>query len=102
MKELELAETVRALRAEIVRAAPAAEGADFYFPVKEIQIEFHVGVTKSSEGEAGVKFWVVELGTSGALAKEEIQTVTVTLGAPVDKDGNPVPVKVAGGSAKKI
>src|ERR1700731_4352545 len=61
MKELELAETVRALRAEIMRAASAAEGADFQFPVKEVQIEFHVGVTKSAEGTAGVKFWVVEL-----------------------------------------
>ena len=55
-----------------------------------MQLEFHVGVTKTGEGKAGVKFWVVELGGTGSYAREEIQTVTVTLGAPVDQNGQPV------------
>ena len=57
-----------------------------------MQLEFHVGVTKTGGGKAGVKFYVVELGGSGSYAREEIQTVTVTLGAPVDHHGDPVKI----------
>ena len=35
---------------------------------------------------------MVELGGSGGYAREEIQTVTVTLGAPVDHHGDPVKI----------
>ena len=78
------------------RAAGGAAG--FQFPVAGVQLEFHVGVTKTGEGKAGVKFYVVELGGSGSYAREEIQTVTVTLGAPVDHNGDPV--KIYRGSAQ--
>jgi hypothetical protein len=39
-----------------------------------------------------VRFWVVGLGGSVSYAREEIQTVTVTLGAPVDHNGDPVKI----------
>jgi hypothetical protein len=97
VERLELAETVEALRAELSRAAAAGAGAGFQFPVTGVQLEFHVAVTKSGEGRARVKFYVVELGGAGSYAREEIQTVTVTLGAPVDQSGDPV--KVYRGSA---
>jgi hypothetical protein len=80
VEHLELAETVEALRAELARAAAAGAGAGFQFPVTGVQLEFHVGVTKTGEGKAGVKFWVAELGRAARYAREEIQTVTVTLG----------------------
>jgi hypothetical protein len=67
--------------------------------VAGVQLEFHVGVTKAGKGAAGVKFWVVDLGGSVSYAREEIQTVTVTLGAPVDQNGDPV--KIYRGSAQK-
>jgi hypothetical protein len=99
VEQLELAETVEALRAELARAAEAGAGAAFQFPVTGAQLEFHVGVTKVGEGKAGVRFYVVELGGSGSYAREEIQTVTVTLGAPVDQHGEPV--KIYRGSGQK-
>jgi Trypsin-co-occurring domain 2 len=99
VERLGLAESVEALRAELARAATAGAGAGFQFPVTGVQLEFHVGVTKAGEGSAGVRFWVVELGGSGSYAQEEIQTVTVTLGAPVDDNGDPV--KIYHGSAGK-
>ncbi len=99
MERLELADTVEALRDELARAAAAGAAAGFQFPVTEIKLEFHVGVTKTGEGKAGVKFYVVELGGSGSYKREEIQTVTVTLGAPVDQSGSPV--KVHRGSTDK-
>ena len=90
--QLGLAETMEALRAELAQAAAAGAAAGFQFPVAGVQLEFHVGVKKSGEGKAGVKFYVVELGGSGGYAREEIQTVTVTLGAPVDHNGDPVKI----------
>lgn len=99
MEGLELAETVEALRGELAPAAAAGAGTGFQFPVAGVQLEFHVAVTRTGEGRAGVKFWVVELGGSGSYAREEIQTVTVTLGAPVNQSGDPV--KIYRGSAQK-
>jgi Trypsin-co-occurring domain 2 len=90
VEQLQLAETVEALRAELARAAAAGAGAGFQFPVTGA--EFHVGVTRTGEGKAGVRFYVVELGGAGSYAREEIQTVTLTLGAPVDQHGNVVKV----------
>jgi hypothetical protein len=92
VEQLELAETVEALRAELARAAAAGAGAGFQFPVAGVQLEFHIGVTKTGQGKTGVRFYVVELGGSGSYAREEIQTVTVTLGAPVDQNGDPVKI----------
>ena len=43
MKQLELAETVEALRAELARAAAAGAGASFQFPVTGVQLEFTSG-----------------------------------------------------------
>ena len=99
MEQLELAETVEALRAELARAAAAGAGAGFQFPVAGVRLEFHIAVTKTGGGKAGVKFYVVELGGAGSYAREEIQTVTVTLGAPVDQNGDPV--KIYRSSAEK-
>ena len=99
MEQLGLAEAMEALRAELAQAAADGAGAGFQFPVAGVQLEFHVGVTKAGEGRAGVKFYVVELGGSGKYAREEIQTVTVTLGAPVDQRGDLV--KIYRGSVDK-
>ena len=49
MAQLELAETVEALRAELARAAAAGADAGFQFPVAGVQLEFHVAVTKTGD-----------------------------------------------------
>jgi len=98
VKQLGLAETVEALRAELATAAEAGAGAGFQFPVTGAQLEFHVAVSKSGDAKGGVRFYVVELGAGGSYAREEIQTVTVTLGTPVDQNGEPV--KIYRGSAQ--
>jgi len=86
MDELGLAETIEALHAEIERAARAGAGAAFQFPVERVELEFHIGVTRARDAKGEVKFWVVEMGGGGSFAREEIQTVRVTLGAPVGPD----------------
>ena len=61
--QLGLAETMEALRAELVQAAAAGAAAGFQFPVAGVQLEFHVGVTKTGEGKAGVRLPFRRSGT---------------------------------------
>jgi hypothetical protein len=92
VSEIGLSETIDALRAELAAAVERARDTDIQFPVAGVQLEFHVGVKMVGEGTAGVKFWVLELGGGGSYARESIQKVTVTLGAPLDRSGSPVKV----------
>lgn len=76
-----ISETVAALRAELSEAARAASDEQLTFEVGQVQIEFHVGVKREAKAKTGVRFWVVELGAEAALAREQVQKVTVTLKA---------------------
>ncbi|MFI6285910.1 trypco2 family protein [Streptomyces sp. NPDC051018] len=97
--KLGLAESIAALRGELTEAVAAADDAGIRFEVGEIELEFHVGVTRQSGGRAGVRFWVVEMGGEGSYAKEQIQRITLTLLPP--RDGHGDTVKVGEESARK-
>ncbi|TDD30690.1 hypothetical protein E1287_28860 [Actinomadura sp. KC06] len=99
MGELGLAESIAALRAELMEALEAGQDAEFGFDVGQIQLEFHVGVTRQAGGSGKAKFWVLELGGDASYRREEIHRVTVTLEPPLDDDGRPV--KVTRGLANK-
>jgi Trypsin-co-occurring domain 2 len=92
METLGLKETLEALRADLEEAMADAAGRNIQFPVKGVEIEFQVGVTKSAEAKTGVKFWVFELGVGGEYAKESVHKLTVSLDAPVDHEGKPIKV----------
>lgn len=87
--ELGLVETVEALRAELAATARAADP-DLSFEIEGVQLTFHVAVKKEAKADAKVKFWVVEAGAAAGLSREEVHTVTVTLGAPTDAAGRPL------------
>lgn len=99
MSQIGLVDVVQALRAELARASEQAVDADVQFPVGQVTLEFHVGVTRSAEARGGVRFWVLELGGSGGIAAESVQKVTIVLDPPVDRDGRPI--KVSAGSGDK-
>ena len=90
--EIDLAETIEALRAELRKAVLAGDDAEIQFPVTGVQVEFQVGVKKNADGKAGIKFWLVELGAGSGYAHESVQKVTVNFGAPVDRSGTPIKV----------
>lgn len=87
-----MAETIAALRAELIEAMNQSAGAEVQFPVGQVQLEFQVGVTRQGDGSAGVKFWVLEFGAKGSYASEQVQRVTVTLEPPIGRDGLTVKV----------
>ena len=90
MEKIGLVETIEALRTELRQAVVQSAGEAIQFPVGPVQLEFHVGVTKTGEGKAGIRAWVIELGGGGSLANESIQKVTITLEPPVNRDGERV------------
>ena len=91
MAEIGLSEVVRALRAELDDAMSAGEGERVQFQAKAIELEFQVGVTRSTEGRGGVRFWVLELGGGGSHGSESIQRVSLSL-EPVLAGGGPVKI----------
>jgi hypothetical protein len=87
-----LAEAVVALRAELAAAAATGADQEIQFPVGPVQLEFHVGVTKSADAKGGLKFWVLEFSGGGSRATETTHKLIVTLEPPIDAAGERVRV----------
>jgi Trypsin-co-occurring domain 2 len=86
-----LTDAVSQLRGELERAIVHAEGERLKFEAIDVTMEFQVGVTRTGEGHAGLKFWVLELG--GGRSRENATTQTVGLRLkPVLADGRPVAI----------
>jgi hypothetical protein len=91
--EIPLVETIESLRTQLSEAVAVGSDQEIQFPVDGVDLEFHVGVTRSVSGTAGVRFWVVELGANAAYEAESIHKVKVSLGAPLDAEGQTVKVR---------
>jgi hypothetical protein len=95
VEEIGLGEVIRALRAELQEAMSEGEGSAIRFEATAVELEFNVGITRSADGKAGIRFWVLELGGGGSYASERVQSVKLSL-QPVSADGTRV--KIAQGT----
>lgn len=84
-----LEETIAALRQELIASIVASQGEGLRFEVGEVTMEFHVEVERSADAKGGIKFWVVELGSSGGTKAKSAHKVTIPL-KPLRRDGQPV------------
>lgn len=98
--KIPLEATIAAVKDELAKSVRSAVNGEIQFPIGEVTLEFQIGITRSTDGKAGVNVWVLELGATGAFSRESVQTVTVQLLAPTDRDGNPI--MVAAASSKKL
>ncbi|HEY0639227.1 MAG TPA: trypco2 family protein [Pseudonocardiaceae bacterium] len=89
MSEIGLAEAIQALREELAEAMADAEDQDVRFRLGKIDLEFQVLVSDKLEGNAGVKFWVVNAGTKYSDTNTITHTVRVEL-QPATADGDEV------------
>ena len=89
-----LSEALNVLRTELVTAQTTAVAEDLQFPIESLTIDLKVGLTRSKEGKASftVPFLGVDVGGSAGRQLEAIQTVTVVLGAPIDRFGRPIKI----------
>ena len=97
MPDLALAEVVQALRQELSDAIKQAGDSEIRFTATQIDLEFKVGVQRVTEGKAGLRFWVLELGGGATRTAEDVQTVRLSL-EPVLTSGERV--RIADGREK--
>jgi Trypsin-co-occurring domain 2 len=81
-----LAKAIQDLRAELLDAVAEGQGKDLRFKLQPIELELELAVTWTGEANAGVKFWVIELGGKGAAERGSTQTLKLVL-EPVDTEG---------------
>jgi hypothetical protein len=74
-----LADTLKALRAELNRGVAETPDAGIVFDRGKTEVELQVTVTKDASADGGVRFGVVSIGAKGSLANESVHRVLVTL-----------------------
>ena len=74
-----LAESINALRAELTQASVASTNQDLRFRVDTVNVELEVTTERVTQGEAGLKFWVVEVGGQHERSTSRTHRVTVSL-----------------------
>jgi hypothetical protein len=82
-----LANAIEDLRAELLAALREGAGKELQFRLKPIELELKLAVTKQVGGNAGVKFWVVDLGSKGSYDNATTHALKLTL-EPVGSDGS--------------
>lgn len=82
-----LAKAIQDLRGELLKAVSEGQGKDLRFKLDPVELELSVGMTYTGGGNAGVKFWVLEIGAKGEVERATSHKLKLKL-TPVDKDGN--------------
>ncbi|WP_141579360.1 trypco2 family protein [Actinomadura sp. WMMA1423] len=92
--EIELADAVAVVRAELLEAAARGAGEDVAFVVGPIEVEFAVELRTDAKAKFGFKAWVVSGGAEAGVARGRTHRVKVAL-TPKRADGGDL--LIAGG-----
>ena len=76
---IELSEMISELRRELYRAIDAGADERLHFELGPVEVEVTVGVDSKGTAGAKLRFWVVELGSDGELARSSLQRIKLTL-----------------------
>ncbi|MBT2212336.1 MULTISPECIES: trypco2 family protein [Actinomadura] len=90
MQEIGLAEAVKAIRDDLVRAEREGAGESVRFTVGPIEVAFDVALTREGGANGKVKVWVIEAGASGKVSQTSTHRVAFTLTPTLD--GRPLEV----------
>jgi len=97
MEPIGLKDAIEVLRKELSESILAAADEELRFEVGQITVEMQLAVERKTEGKAGIKFWVLEIGGQGSRGTTETHKVTIPLkpiglhGGPVLTGGNRIP-----------
>ena len=83
--EIELAEVIDELRAEIDRARKAAQGQELQFALGPVELEVAVCLEKKRDIKGGVNFWVILGGEEGS-TNSSAQRIKLTLQPTLHSD----------------
>ena len=81
-----LARAIEDLRSELLAAVASGKNQPLQFRLKPIELELKLAVTREAGTNAGVKFWVLDIGAKGTIADATTHTLKLVL-EPVGKDG---------------
>jgi hypothetical protein len=81
-----LARAIEDLRSELLAAVASGKNQPLQFRLKPIELELKLAVTREAGTNAGVKFWVLDIGAKGTIADAATHTLKLVL-EPVGKDG---------------
>jgi Trypsin-co-occurring domain 2 len=74
-----LAETIRALRMELISAMESGKDEPLHFELGPVQLEVTLAITREGAGDAGVRFGVVSFGAKGDLKDAATHHLTLSL-----------------------
>jgi hypothetical protein len=82
-----LARAIQDLRSELLKAMTEGEGKKLRFKLDPVELELSLGMTYTGGANAGVKFWVLELGAKGEAERAATHKLKLKL-TPVGKNGD--------------
>ena len=85
-RRIPLARAIEDLRSELLTAVASGKDQPLQFRLKPIELELKLAVTQEGGTNAGVKFWVLDIGAKGTIANATTHTLKLVL-EPVGKDG---------------
>ena len=98
----DLAETVRALRAQLAMAMSEGENESLRFDLGEVSMDFEVVVTRDVQADGGVRFGVISFGAKAGLAREATHRISLTMHPViVDAQGNRTSALISGRSRQQ-
>ncbi|MFD9905575.1 trypco2 family protein [Streptomyces sp. NPDC059063] len=92
---VELEDMIAQLRSALSRAMADGQGEGLRFQAEKIELELTVGVERSREPGAKVRFWVFDVHHSARSAHAATQRITLTL-QPVQGDAPDRPALISG------
>jgi len=87
-EQIRLADAVQNLRRELISAVEAGKDEPLRFDLEEVKLELNVVLASEARGDAGVKFYVFNVGASGSDRTSETQKITLTLKPATQSGGN--------------
>ncbi|MFD1934405.1 MULTISPECIES: trypco2 family protein [Nonomuraea] len=85
--EIGLADTIQALRQELITAMADGQDQPVRFHVESVDLELQVAVTASAEASAGIKFWVLSANGKASASTTSTHTVSLHLAAETEGGG---------------
>jgi len=76
---LAVADAVEMLRSELVQALASAAGQEVQFGLNAVTLTLSVVASAEGGGSVKTRWWVVDAEASGKYAREQVQTIELTL-----------------------
>ncbi|MCO5968703.1 trypco2 family protein [Actinoallomurus soli] len=96
LDDMELAEAVRAVRDELLRAATQGAGSEVSFEVGPIDLEFSVELRRDTQTRGGIRAYIVSAEANAGKSQVRTHRVSLSLTPRRTADGGPLLIAADG------